>query len=358
MPVAKTRKTKTTRVDIQRYLLHVYLRDFYSEYHVKRPDPVTKPFRNLPKDVDDMVAYWMMVERTGSMKNNNRKTTGEKTQKDGSDNQFAADGNKQETPKRQSGKRKREDEETGNEPKRKRLLSPLRRRLFPRRSLYKSKTNGKGSDTPSHIRILSPFPIAAHLAWPRTILRILPEQLISSGSSLPDIPCSLAKYRGEVKLPEFRHSTFGLGGNDILRKFSHVLSLTMQSWETVSDGAFQHLTNLRSLDISDCNQKAITDNAFRHLTNLTSLNMSQCNQKTITNEAFRHLTNLQDLNMESCDQRKITNEAFRHLTNLQSLNMSFCKQSTVTKEAFQHLKKVRSLVGRDGKATNPHNSKK
>ena len=81
--------------------------------------------------------------------------------------------------------------------------------------------------------------------------------------------------------------------------------------------------------------------------------MEQCNQSTITDKAFLHLTNLKSLKMGGCDQSTITgnDEAFRHLGNLRILSLTVAQipgprkgiSSTITAEAVYHLSKLRSL---------------
>lgn len=45
------------------------------------------------------------------------------------------------------------------------------------------------------------------------------------------------------------------------------------------------------------------NNAFQHFTNLLSLNVSECNQTTVTDDAFRPLVKLQYLCADVVDKR-------------------------------------------------------
>lgn len=56
-----------------------------------------------------------------------------------------------------------------------------------------------------------------------------------------------------------------------------------------------HLSGVRTLDMSECNQSAIKDAAFAYLSGLHTLDMSGCNQPTITDGAFAHLMHVRKL---------------------------------------------------------------
>ena len=52
-----------------------------------------------------------------------------------------------------------------------------------------------------------------------------------------------------------------------------VQSLEVRNCLDLVDCAFQHMSNLKSLNIQECDHSVITDFAFHNLSNLTSLNM-------------------------------------------------------------------------------------
>ena len=186
--------------------------------------------------------------------------------------------------------------------------------------------------------------IASKLHWPRTTLVIQPSDISPNGRlATALLPCSLFYFHGEVRFSPMAKQKLKEDAFRCLTNL-HSLDMTDCNEEAVTDATFRHLTNLRSLKMRRCYQETITNDAFRHLTNLQSLDLSSCLQEAITDDAFRHLTNLQSLVMSYCDQQTITDNAFRHLGKLQYLEMSYCKQETITDDAFRHLTNLQSLI--------------
>jgi hypothetical protein len=65
------------------------------------------------------------------------------------------------------------------------------------------------------------------------------------------------------------------------------------------------------------------NDAFQYLTNITCLDISECNQNTITDNAFKYLTHLRTLVMQNSESVSITDQAFSYLSNLTSLGSSY-----------------------------------
>ena len=78
-----------------------------------------------------------------------------------------------------------------------------------------------------------------------------------------------------------------------------------------------HLRGIHTLSTTLCTQ--ITDAAFAHLREIKSINIKCCNQKTITDAAFLQLCGIHTLNMIGCKQATITGAAFLHLRGIHKL---------------------------------------
>jgi hypothetical protein len=63
---------------------------------------------------------------------------------------------------------------------------------------------------------------------------------------------------------------------------------------------------LSFLIMSWCNQSTITDGAFEYLSNLSYLRMAHCSQESISARAFICLSKLSYLNIAHCPQLKDT----------------------------------------------------
>ena len=109
-----------------------------------------------------------------------------------------------------------------------------------------------------------------------------------------------------------------------------------------------NLTNLQSLDISGCHE--LGSDALRHianLINLQSLNISNCyNLKWYALMYIENLINLKSLNISGCSQ--LNGDALKYianLTELQSLDIAWCTQ--LESDALKHLVNLKKLQSLD-----------
>ena len=119
------------------------------------------------------------------------------------------------------------------------------------------------------------------------------------------------------------------------------LAANLSNRNDITDDDFQHLRELRALNMSGCRQPTITDAAFAHLRGVHTLWMGSCNQPTITDAAFAHLAGIHELSMFRC--RQITDAAFANLRGIHTLDMAHCNQPTITDAAFENLEGIHTL---------------
>ena len=189
----------------ERYVLPIYLRDYYSQYHIPKNLKIGPRFQSFSRcDLKSILNYWTEVE-TLSRTNTADTTAGSATQG----------------------------------------ISNQRCRRHHQ-------------------------PVACQLSWPRAGIQVDENSLSSDGTLVDLQPHSyaLSIFRGEICTPTTCPS----------EHFSRLMNLT----------SFQYLTVYSPDAIIACQPSTITDAAFVHFTNLKSLKLLDgCNQ--VTDEAFRHL---------------------------------------------------------------------
>ena len=110
-----------------------------------------------------------------------------------------------------------------------------------------------------------------------------------------------------------------------------------ESQSTVTDEGFRHLRAAYSLSLNNCYHSSITSRVFHHLSGLRKLDIGGCTLTTINDDGFPHLSNLESLSMNWCYQIAISDEAFKHTHSLRSLSMPFCRQTTISDRAFEQI---------------------
>ena len=147
--------------------------------------------------------------------------------------------------------------------------------------------------------------------------------------------------RGKIRRVNLSGCTFLT--DRVFKCFGKVESLCMEHCGVyVTGNAFKYLKNLKTLDMSCCNQTSITDESFKQLKGLRSLSMRWCSQKTITDDVFKHLgESLRELNIRGC--KNLTIGMFKYFDRIKKLDASICEKLKMTDKNFEHLKKIQHL---------------
>lgn len=120
------------------------------------------------------------------------------------------------------------------------------------------------------------------------------------------------------------------------------LNMSYSGVKKIETGAFDAMTRLKTLDLSN-NNITILDNTFTETPNLLYLNLSFNNITEIRNNTFAGLTKLYFLNISHCYIRRIRSNAFRPFYSIQTVDLSgnlFHQLSPFLFEGLPQLKRV------------------
>ncbi|XP_036369232.1 leucine-rich repeat-containing protein 15-like isoform X3 [Octopus sinensis] len=121
------------------------------------------------------------------------------------------------------------------------------------------------------------------------------------------------------------------------------LYLQWNNIETIKEGAFTGLSNLKELVLGANNIETIKEGAFTGLSNLKELDLSKNKISTIKDGTFKGLSNLKELNLGNNKISRIEKEMFQGLHNLEELDLSKNKISTIKDGTFKGLSNLKEL---------------
>ncbi|XP_036369235.1 slit homolog 3 protein-like isoform X6 [Octopus sinensis] len=121
------------------------------------------------------------------------------------------------------------------------------------------------------------------------------------------------------------------------------LVLGANNIETIKEGAFTGLSNLKELIVQMNNIATIKEGTFTGLSNLKTLNLGNNKISRIEKEMFQGLHNLEELYLRWNNISTIKEGVFTGLSNLETLRLSNNKISRIEKEMFQGLHNLEKL---------------
>jgi kekkon-1 len=126
---------------------------------------------------------------------------------------------------------------------------------------------------------------------------------------------------------------------------TQVLDMSGSNLQILAGETFRRaeLLNLQKLYLRNCRLGQIDDKAFDGLTNLIELDLSQNLLTSIPATAFQHVTSLRDLTLASNPIQKIESHAFNNILSLSKLDLSHCDLQSISASAFEHLDALHSL---------------
>lgn len=115
----------------------------------------------------------------------------------------------------------------------------------------------------------------------------------------------------------------------------------------------RHLTNLQRLYLSDCKLTQVAEQAFDHLTNLIELDLSNNHlQQVLSRSTFEQLHHsLRKLSLANNPIQTIESNAFVGLTQLTILDLSNCQLAQLKPQAFHGLSQLKELKLHDNRLT-------
>jgi kekkon-1 len=126
---------------------------------------------------------------------------------------------------------------------------------------------------------------------------------------------------------------------------TQVLDMSGSNLQTLNGETFRRaeLLNLQKLFLRNCRLGKIEDMAFDGLTNLIELDLSQNLLTSVPSATFQFITSLRDLTLASNPIQKIESHAFGNVLSLTKLDISHCDLQTISTTAFEHLDALHSL---------------
>ncbi|XP_054460517.1 toll-like receptor 3 [Anoplopoma fimbria] len=121
------------------------------------------------------------------------------------------------------------------------------------------------------------------------------------------------------------------------------LDLSHNKMGKMEDGAFQWLSRLQTLILTDNNFKHLTKDTFQGLKSLKKLNLTNAlvkSQSIIDDFSFQPLSGLESLIMQKTGAQQLTENTFTGLTSLQELDLSwssYISLRTITNKTFVSL---------------------
>ena len=121
------------------------------------------------------------------------------------------------------------------------------------------------------------------------------------------------------------------------------LDLSGNGQNTLSNGVFNGLTQLNSLDLSNNQLSTLSNSVFSELTQLNYLYLYGNKLSTLNNSVFSKLTQLNDLDLWGNQLRTLSNGVFNGLTQLNNLDLSNNQLNTLSDDVFNELTQLNSL---------------
>ena len=132
---------------------------------------------------------------------------------------------------------------------------------------------------------------------------------------------------------------------DKLDPGTQVLSMTGNVIQVLKEKSFLKvgLNNLQRIFLNRCGLVTIDSTAFESVTNLVELDLSNNFLQSVPTGALQHCPNLRKLNFAHNPIRHLTNESFVKFIHLQTIDMSDNQIETIEADAFQGLKNLKQL---------------
>ena len=138
------------------------------------------------------------------------------------------------------------------------------------------------------------------------------------------------------------------------RTFGHLprlegLYLYGNQLETIHDEAFDGLKELRNLRLARNRLKTVSRTMFRQLSHLKTLRLDENQLETIHDGAFDGLSKLEFLDLDKNRLKEVRNTTFSHLSNLKTLFIEFNELETIPGDTFDGLRKLQWLSLRENR---------
>ncbi|CAH1711467.1 unnamed protein product [Chironomus riparius] len=126
---------------------------------------------------------------------------------------------------------------------------------------------------------------------------------------------------------------------------TQVLDMSGSNLQIIVGETFRRaeLLNLQKLYLRNCRLGQIDDKAFDGLTNLIELDLSQNLLTFVPAATFQYITSLRDLTLASNPIQKIESHAFNNILSLTKLDLSHCDLQSISATAFENLESLHSL---------------
>lgn len=126
---------------------------------------------------------------------------------------------------------------------------------------------------------------------------------------------------------------------------TQVLDMTGSNLQVLPGATFKRaeLLNLQKLFLRKCRLGQIDDKAFEGLTNLIELDLSDNLLTSVPAATFHYITSLRDLTLASNPIQKIESHAFSNVQSLTKLDVSNCALQSISASTFEHLESLHSL---------------
>lgn len=159
------------------------------------------------------------------------------------------------------------------------------------------------------------------------------------GRSLAKLKELLVLWAGENKIEELHENSFS--GNEKLE----AIHLNFNQIRYIHPRAFNGLANLGALDLSS-NKLKILSGAFDPLTGLMRLLLSQNHIEVFNQNIFKNLGQLRELKLMNVNLKYLDPKVFHPMTSLEYINISFNKSplQTIPGNLFKHNYHLREII--------------